>query len=190
MPARAVRTTGFSAFVLTTAWIAVALALATLLSPEEGQVEAAATPAVERRSQTTIITLSAVDPCTSDVVTVEASLVLDIARQVGTGRTDVDVRLKRAKSMTFQDAGAGEGSFVPLTRSFTPYMTPISGVPYVHPLRTSLAPPHATLELLVGLQGEIDDRGEVMFSVVTAQIDGRRSPCSRSPIDPPAPPIT
>lgn len=190
MPTRAVHTTGFGAFVLTTAWITVALALATLIAPEEGQVEDTAPPAVERRTQATIITASAVDPCTNDPVTVEASLVLDVAKQVGTGRTDVDVRLGRARSMAFQDAGAREGGIVPLTRSFTPYMTPISGAPYVHPLRTSLAPPHATLELLVGLQGEIDDRGEVTFSVVTAQIDGRRSPCSGSPIDPPAPPIT
>jgi hypothetical protein len=190
MSLRASRTDGFSAFVLTSAWIAVALTLATLLAPGDASVEAAAAPAVERRSQTTIITVSAVDPCTSDPVGVEASLVLDIARQVGTDRSDVDVRLERAGAMTFQGAGAREGSIVPLTRSFTPYMTPISGVPYVHPLRAPLAAPHSTLELLVGLQGRTDDRGEVTFSVVSAQIDGRRSPCSRSPVDPPAQPIT
>jgi hypothetical protein len=178
------RTAGFGAFVLTTFWAAVAVSLATVLSPTSANMEATAAPSIERRSWHVPIRATGADPCTGEPVAAEVILSIDTARDPESGRTDVDIRLED------QRAGTPEETIPPLARRFAPYMTPVAGVPYVHPLRTPLASPNQTLELLVELQGEVGELGAASFSVTDARIDGRRSPCAPSPIDPPAQPIT
>ena len=100
------------------------------------------------------------------------------------GHADVEVRLENQRGTPPTEGIA------PLVRRFAPYTTPISGTPYVHSLRTPLAGRHGSLDVVVDLQGAIDDRGEVSLSVVDGRIDERRSPCGKSPPGPPSQPVT
>lgn len=184
MSARASHTTVFGAFILSATWVIVALGLAAVWSSSVGNAEATPEPSVVHHSWRTLVSASGVDPCTNEAVTVEVGLVLDITKHAETGRTDVDIYLADLAAETLP------GSVFPLSRSFTPYVTPIKGVSQIHPLRTALSPRYAALDLLVELRGEASEAGDAAFSVADVRIDDRRSTCSRSPVGPPTQPTT
>jgi hypothetical protein len=126
------------------------------------------------------------DPCTGEWVEVEATLTIDAWHPGSTGpsSTDIDLNLKNVPGF------ASAETVDQLVRHFTPYGTPITGAPYVHALRTALLGRHRFLDLVVDLEGAIDDRDEVQLSVSNPRLDARRSPCAESPPFPPGQPIT
>lgn len=172
------------------AWVAVAAGLAVILSAPVEDSGSAAVVAVERQSWSAGIHVMGIDPCTDELLDVEASLTVKVTTHAASGGADVELRLENQPS-TGRAAGTGHAAGIePLARRFAPYMTPVTGTPYVHTLRTPLASQHRAVDLVIDVHGVVDDRGAVSLSIAHPRIDGRRSPCQGSPPGPPDQPVT
>jgi hypothetical protein len=172
--------------LLVSAWSGLALGLGLLTSRlPDGETAEVSAPSA-RRSWTVSFTASGFDPCVDELTAVAAELTVEISvlPEGGSATTNVDLDLRPAPGTGPRDA------FMPLTRRFAGYWTPISRVPFVHTLRTPLAAPYGQLDLAVDLEGSVDDREHVGFRLVEARLDGQRSPCAAPPVGPPPQPMT
>jgi hypothetical protein len=183
MSPRYLSATGIAGLILVCAWSGLACGLTVALSAASGPARVSLS---KHRSWTIPISAMGTDPCTGELVEVEATLTIDMWRPgiLGTSSADVDLNLESATaddSIELVDR---------LVRHFTVYGTPITGMPDTPLLQSALVGRHRLLDLVVDLERGIDDRGEMRLSVSNPRIDTRRSPCGESPPFPPGQPIT
>lgn len=186
MPRQSPRATGIAGLLLAGAWSCLAYGFGALVSLPPGDTDPVSAASVERRTWAAAVDVTGIDPCTEEIVAVEAQLTVDTVRAVGHAGAGTEVYL----SLEPRPKGARSAGIEPLTRHFARYATPVGGVPYAHTLRTPVVGGHRGLDLVVDVRGAVDDRGEVSLSLSERRLDARRSPCGGVEPGPPSQPIT
>jgi hypothetical protein len=171
---------------LAATWCAIAIGLGMLLAQDSETDRSGLTTPVTRSSWSSNVSARGVDPCTGESIDVQATLTVEATttRVLGRASTDAEVRLASAS-----DAPSSV-KIEPVSRRFAPYLPIDSSGVYTHVLRATVWKPFHALDLVVELQGRVDDRGEASFLLLGSRIDAPRSPCSVSPSSPPPPPVT